>query len=43
MYERGIGVEDVRHVLATGRIIEEYPNTSPILLDGSQGLVRRRT
>ena len=41
MYERGIGVEDVRHVLATGRIIEEYPNDSPYpscLILGSAGL-----
>lgn len=29
MYERGIGVEDVRHVVATGEVIEEYPDDIP--------------
>ncbi len=29
MFERGIGNEDVRHVLATGEVIENYPDDTP--------------
>jgi hypothetical protein len=29
MTERGIQVADVRHVLATGDVIEDYPNVYP--------------
>jgi hypothetical protein len=29
MFERRISKEDVRHVLATGEVIEEYPNDTP--------------
>ncbi len=29
MYERKIGVEDVRQVVASGEVIEEYPDDTP--------------
>ena len=29
MFQRRISAEDVRHVLATGEVIEEYPNDTP--------------
>ena len=29
MFQRRIGVDDVRHVLATGEVIEEYPSDYP--------------
>ena len=29
MFQRGIGAEDVQHVLATGKTIEHYPADSP--------------
>ncbi len=29
MFQRGIGVDDVRHVLETGGAIEEYPDDVP--------------
>ena len=29
MYERRISEEDVRHVLATGEVIKEYPEDTP--------------
>lgn len=29
MFQRRIGDEDVRHVLMTGEVIEEYPNDTP--------------
>lgn len=29
MFQRGVTVEDVRHVLATGETIEEYPDDTP--------------
>ncbi|MBI2917323.1 MAG: DUF4258 domain-containing protein [Chloroflexi bacterium] len=28
MFKRGISVDDVRHVLATGEVIEDYPDDS---------------
>jgi hypothetical protein len=29
MFKRGISVEDVRHVLLTGEVIEDYPGDYP--------------
>ena len=29
MFERNISVEDVRHILKTGSVIETYPNDKP--------------
>ena len=29
MFQREISVDDVRHVLATGEVIEEYPDDTP--------------
>ncbi len=40
MFERAIGVDDVRAVLATGETIEEYPDDAPFpsrLVLGSVG------
>lgn len=30
MFERKVDADDVRHVLATGEMIEDYPNDTPI-------------
>lgn len=30
MYERGIEPEDIRHVLETGEVIEDYPDDKPL-------------
>ncbi len=29
MFERGISIEDVRQIIRTGKIIEDYPNDKP--------------
>jgi hypothetical protein len=29
MFQRRISVDDVRHVLSTGEVIEDYPNDTP--------------
>lgn len=29
MYQRGISEQEVRHVISTGEIIEEYPDDTP--------------
>lgn len=29
MFQRGIGAEDVQHVLTTGKTIEDYPADQP--------------
>ncbi len=29
MFQRQISIEDVRHVLTTGQVIEDYPNDTP--------------
>ena len=29
MFQRGIGVEDIRHVIATGEVIEDRPDDLP--------------
>jgi len=29
MFERGVSIEDVRHVLETGEHVEEYPDDKP--------------
>ncbi|MBU4175417.1 MAG: DUF4258 domain-containing protein [Actinobacteria bacterium] len=29
MYKRRISIENVRHVIATGEVVEEYPNDLP--------------
>jgi hypothetical protein len=29
MFQRSIGVEDVRHILSSGETIEEYPDDTP--------------
>ncbi len=29
MYQRGIGEDEVRHVIATGETVEDYPGDTP--------------
>jgi hypothetical protein len=29
MFQRRISVDDVRHVLSTGEVVEDYPNDTP--------------
>ena len=29
MFQRGISVDDVRHVLASGEVVEDYPDDTP--------------
>jgi len=43
-YERGIGVEDVRYVVETGEVVEEYPDDpiSELPDQGSSGHPRVR-
>lgn len=31
MFEREITADDVRHILATGRVVEDYPDDAPYL------------
>lgn len=30
MYERGVGPEDVKHILEVGEVIEDYPDDTPL-------------